>query len=185
LVRRYETILLFDIDAGEEARNAFISRSKSLIEDYKGELLEQDEWGVRKLAYEVRKKTRGYYVRLDYYASTELIAEYERIIRLEDSVMKYITVMINEAFDPDAYTTAQAQMAQATEEEESAGFSESVDMNESSDQDDISENDENDSEMSDDSYNRLEASNSDDSKIDLSIDSDFPDNITEEPKKED
>ena len=180
MIRRYETILLFDIDSGEEARNAFISKSKSLFEQYKGELLEQDEWGVRKLAYEVRKKTRGYYVRLEYFSETELVAEYERIIRLEDSVMKYITVMIDESFDPDAYATSQAQMAQA--EEDPSDFSESPDMQESLEHDDISENTDMDTESSDNS----ETEDHDDSQMDIAADSDVPDDttITEESKKE-
>lgn len=181
MVRRYETILLFDIDAGEESREAFISRSKSLMEEYEGNLLEQDEWGVRKLAYEVRKKTRGYYVRLEYYAKTELIAEYERIIRLEDSVMKYITVMIDESFDPDAYANAQAQMAQATEEEPS-DLSESPDMQDSLDNDDSSDDDDISSEMPEDS----EIKDRDDSSMDISPDSDLSDDISStESRKED
>ncbi|ETR71823.1 MAG: small subunit ribosomal protein S6 [Candidatus Magnetoglobus multicellularis str. Araruama] len=126
MLRRYETILLFDIDSGEEAREAFITRSKSLIEQYEGELLEKDEWGVRKLAYEVRNKTRGFYVRLDYSAQTEVVAEYERIIRLEDSVMKYLTVMIDNSFDPDKFASQQAQASQTTEE--SIALSESQDL---------------------------------------------------------
>jgi small subunit ribosomal protein S6 len=183
LIRRYETILLFDIDAGEETRNAFISRSKSLIEEYDGDLLEQDEWGVRKLAYEVRKKTRGYYVRLEYFSETDLVAEFERIIRLEDAVMKYITVMIDETFDPDTYATTQAQMAQATEEE-SVDFSESPDMQESLEHDDISEDDDSTEDTSDDSYH-AEMNDSDDSQMDISTESDVPDEITDESKKED
>lgn len=177
MVRRYETILLFDIDAGDEAREAFISRSKALMEEYEGNLLEQDEWGVRKLAYEVRKKTRGYYVRLEYYSKTELIAEYERIIRLEDSVMKYITVMIDGSFDPDAYANDQAQMAQATADE-SSDFSESPDMQESLDDDNSDDNI---------STEMPEDSDRDDSQMDISADSDVPDDttITEESKKED
>ena len=186
MIRRYETILLFDIDAGEEARNAFISRSRSLIEEYDGDLLEQDEWGVRKLAYEVQKKSRGYYVRLEYYSKTELVAEYERIIRLEDSVMKYITVMIDQTFDPDTYATTQAQMAQATEEEP-VDFSESPDMQESLEHEDISDDDDSTEDVSDDSYHAEsdESDESDESQMDITTESDVPDEISDESKKED
>lgn len=183
MIRRYETILLFDIDAGEESRDSFISKSKALIEQYEGNLLEQDEWGVRKLAYEVQKKTRGYYVRLEYCAKTELIAEYERIIRLEDAVMKYITVMIDEAFDPDAYATAQAELAQPTDEDP-ADFSESPDMQDSAEMLDEMDHI---SEMPDDTDKDSDMDDHDDSHIDLSPDSDVSDDttITEESKKED
>ncbi|KPA10049.1 Ribosomal protein S6 [Candidatus Magnetomorum sp. HK-1] len=115
--RRYETILLFDIDAGDETREAFLTRSKALMEQFNGNLLDQDVWGVRKLAYEVRRKTRGYYVRLDYYAQKEMIEEFERIIRLEDSVMKYLTILLEDTFDPEQYERDQSQALESDIEE--------------------------------------------------------------------
>ncbi|MBF0449459.1 MAG: 30S ribosomal protein S6 [Candidatus Magnetomorum sp.] len=116
--RRYETILLFEIEAGDEAREAFLNRSKALIEQYDGKLLEQDEWGVRKLAYEVRRKIRGYYVRLDYYSQKEMVEEFERIIRLEDCVMKYLTILLEDTFDQEQYERNQIQAVPSDEDAE-------------------------------------------------------------------
>jgi small subunit ribosomal protein S6 len=118
LKRRYETILLFDIDAGDEKREAFLNRSKALIEQYDGNLLDQDEWGVRKLAYEVRKKNRGYYVRLDYYSKTDMIDEFERIARLEESVMKYLTILLEDAFDMEQYERGQSLPESSDQDDE-------------------------------------------------------------------
>ena len=135
--RRYETILLFDIDAGEETREAFLNRSKALIEQYDGALLEKDEWGVRKLAYEVRRKNRGYYVRLDYCSKTEMVEEFERISRLEDSVMKYLTILLEDTFDLERYERNQSQALSSDVNDEESSLETQAEEN--SDESDESE----------------------------------------------
>jgi len=59
-----------------------------------------DEWGSRKLAYEVKKKTRGYYVRLDYCGTGDLVNEIERFFRIDDRVLKFMTVQLADNADP-------------------------------------------------------------------------------------
>ena len=146
--RRYETILLFDIDAGEETHVAFLNRSKALIEQFKGGLLDKDVWGVRKLAYEVRKKTRGFYVRLDYYSEKQIVEEFERVIRLEDSVMKYLTVLLDDNFDPEKYKQDQSKKLEKDEETETSMFDEDTPLNETAKDDDIEFDNNNDVEVS-------------------------------------
>ena len=65
-MRRYETILIVDPDLGEEARGPVFDRIRELIPQKGGLLVEFDEWGSRKLAYEIKKKPRGFYVRIDF-----------------------------------------------------------------------------------------------------------------------
>ena len=57
-------------------------------------MLAVDHWGMRDLAYPVRKQMRGYYVRLEYAAPSTLVAELERIIRITDGIFKFITVRL-------------------------------------------------------------------------------------------
>ena len=57
-------------------------------------MVEVDNWGMRDLAYPVRKLMRGYYVRLVYNAPAELIAELERIVRITDGIFKFVTVKL-------------------------------------------------------------------------------------------
>ena len=65
-MKRYETFIIVDPDVSDEDRNQFLDRLKEVISDQQGILVLVDDWGSRKLAYEIKKKSRGYYVRLDY-----------------------------------------------------------------------------------------------------------------------
>ncbi len=58
-----------------------------------------DQWGMRDLAYPVRKQMRGFYVRLEYAAPSQLVAELERIIRITDGIFKFMTVKLADAVE--------------------------------------------------------------------------------------
>lgn len=102
-MRRYETVFIIDPDASAEQRAAILERVNSEIEKYQGVLLQFDEWGLRKMAYPVKKKPRGYYVLCEYCGDKgELISEIERFFRIDDNVMKYMTVQTADDIDPEA-----------------------------------------------------------------------------------
>ncbi|CAN2042040.1 Small ribosomal subunit protein bS6 [Candidatus Magnetomoraceae bacterium gMMP-15] len=131
-MRRYETIFVSDPDLSDEDRLLVFDRLKEIIPQYKGKLLEFDEWGIKKLAYEVKKKQRGFYVRMDYCGMGDLVSELERIMRLNDRVMKYLTVLLDKNVDLEAI---EQEMAEA--EDEDADYSKS-----NSDKDEVIEEDE-------------------------------------------
>ena len=58
-----------------------------------------DEWGKRKLAYAIKKKPRGYYVLLDFCGNASIVDEMERFFRIDDRVMKYMTVLLDRDVD--------------------------------------------------------------------------------------
>ena len=116
-MRRYETIFIINSDISDEDRSLMYDRIKDLIEKHKGLLVLLDVWGDRRLAYEIEKKTRGYYVRLDYCGMGDLVNEIERLFRIDDRVMKYMTVMLDDKVDID---NVKEEMARAQAEEESA-----------------------------------------------------------------
>jgi small subunit ribosomal protein S6 len=60
-----------------------------------------NEWGKRKLAYEVRRFDKGHYVVLDFCGLPEIVKELERNLKLDDRVLKYLTVKIDEDVDPE------------------------------------------------------------------------------------
>ena len=68
----------------------------------KGELIKLEDWGPKKLSYEIRKNTRGHYFLLDYLAATDLVRELERNLRLNDRVLKFQTVKISNQGSPEA-----------------------------------------------------------------------------------
>jgi small subunit ribosomal protein S6 len=84
-----------------------------------------DEWGTKKLAYEIKKKDRGYYVCLDYCGSGPLVNEIERFFRIDDRVLKYMTVVLDKDVDienvkEEIAKAEEAKAAQAKAEEAKA-----------------------------------------------------------------
>lgn len=100
-MRRYETIVILDPDISEEERTPVFNRVSDTIAQGNGFLVELDEWGNRKLAYEIKKKPRGHYTRVDFCGSGSIVDEIERFFRIDDRVMKYLTVLQDENADVD------------------------------------------------------------------------------------
>ncbi len=100
-MRRYETIIIIDPDLSDEGRAPVLDRVAELIPQFDGTLILVDEWGAKKLAYEIKKKTRGYYVRVDYCGSGALVSEIERHFRIDDRVLKFMTVLVDKDVDPE------------------------------------------------------------------------------------
>ncbi len=100
-MNRYETIFIIEPDTGEEGRGQLIQKVKDIITNYNGALIEMDEWGTKKMAYEIRRKLRGYYVRADYCGSGDLIAEMERNFRIDDRILKFMTILLKEDTNPE------------------------------------------------------------------------------------
>jgi small subunit ribosomal protein S6 len=100
-MRRYETIFIVDNDLPEEERFPISEKLKDLIHQHNGLLVAIDEWGGKRLAYEIRKKSHGYYVRWDYCGSGVLVDEIERFFRIDDRILKYMTVLLGKDIDID------------------------------------------------------------------------------------
>ena len=98
-MRRYETFVIIDPDLSDEERSPIFEKVKDLIQQEECLLVMLDEWGARRLAYEIKKKSRGYYVRLDYCGTGKLVDEMERFFRIDDRVMKYMTVLLDKYAD--------------------------------------------------------------------------------------
>ena len=103
-MRRYELTYIIDPDVSEDVRKQIFEKTRNLIEKEKGLIVEFTEWGQKKLAYIIRKKARGYYIYMDYCGESALADELERFLRLDDSVLKYMTVVLDKAVDMDAVT---------------------------------------------------------------------------------
>jgi small subunit ribosomal protein S6 len=98
-MRRYETIFIVNNDLSEEGRSPILEKLEDLIRQYNGLQVKVDEWGTKRLAYEIKKKARGYYVCLDYCGSGPLVNEIERFFRIDDRVLKYMTVVLDKDVD--------------------------------------------------------------------------------------
>ena len=102
-MRKFETLLLLSPELSAESREGILAALTGIIERDGGKMVEVDQWGMRDLAYPVRKLMRGFYVRLVYEAPAALVAELERNIRITDGIFKFITVKLaDEAAGEDA-----------------------------------------------------------------------------------
>lgn len=90
-MRKYETIFVLKPNLEEDARKELVERFTDIINN-DGEVTNVDEWGQRRLAYEIDKIRDGYYVFVEFKANTELIAELERNYRIVDEVIRFIVV---------------------------------------------------------------------------------------------
>ena len=95
-MRKFETLLLISPELVADARDELLASLAGVIEREQGQIVTTDHWGMRDLAYPVKKQMRGYYVRLEYVAPGETVAELERNIRISDGVFKFITVKLEE-----------------------------------------------------------------------------------------
>ena len=94
-MRTYETIFIAHPDLVEEEVKALIDRMKGIIENLNGQLIKVDEWGRKKLAYKLKKLTKGYYVLIRFLGNGEILVEIERNLRLSDAVLKYQSIKLD------------------------------------------------------------------------------------------
>ena len=90
-MNKYESVVIINPTVEEESMKALISKFTDII-NTDGKVEKVDELGKRKLAYDVKKFDEGFYAVFNFEAKPELIAELERNYRIDDSIMKFITV---------------------------------------------------------------------------------------------
>ena len=105
--REYETIYIVRPDASEEDSSTISERVESIIENEGGHLLRHDDWGTRKLSYEIKDKTegrkfeQGVYHYYRFMVPPGTVAEIERNLRLLDPVLKFLSVKLDDDLIPD------------------------------------------------------------------------------------
>ncbi len=87
----YEAVIILSQLIADEEKVAFAEKMKELITK-NGELANIDEWGKKTLAYEIKKQKEGFYIVFTFTATPESMSEMDRILRLDERVLKYIVV---------------------------------------------------------------------------------------------
>jgi len=95
-MRKYETVFIADPDLQDQTRIDLFEKVRNIIAKEGGILTKFDEWGNKKLAYEIKKKLRGHYVCVTYGGTGDLIKELERNFRLSDDVLKFMTILLSD-----------------------------------------------------------------------------------------
>ena len=112
--REYELVFIVRPDVADEDIETIKDRNSGIIGDRKGHVLKIDDWGKRRLAYEIKDYGKGHFVLLNYLGSTETVDELERTLRIDDSVLRFLTVKLAERVDVEsrvAEATAAAEAA--------------------------------------------------------------------------
>jgi len=105
-VREYETIFILKPDVTNDQIGQANTKIRHVIEAGGGRLLKVENWGRRKLAYEVKKQLKGVYVFFNYLGGAGLVDEVERNLHLTDTVIRYYSVKAAENVDPATKTSA-------------------------------------------------------------------------------
>lgn len=95
-MRIYEELYILRPDISEEDVESSIDQIRQIVTASGGSIDKVDKWGVRKLAYRLRKQSEGFYVLLVFSAQPDTVKEIERRLRVSDNVLKYLTVRIDE-----------------------------------------------------------------------------------------
>ena len=91
-MNKYELALVINAKIEDDARTDAIEKIKALIEKFGGEITNVEEWGKKKLAYEIQKMHEGFYYFIQFEADSQCPAEIERHVRIMDNVLRYLVV---------------------------------------------------------------------------------------------
>jgi small subunit ribosomal protein S6 len=89
-MRNYEMALVVRPDLEDEQVEEFQERLEKLITSYQGEIIEQDDWGKRRLAYNVRDYREGFYFFVNFKGTPELAKELDRVLKIADQVLRFM-----------------------------------------------------------------------------------------------
>jgi len=139
--REYETTYILRPNTPNEGVAEVNTRIKGVIEGMGGKIIKVDNWGKRRLAYEVAKERKGIYIYWQYLANPGVVEETERNLRMLDNVIRYLTVKVDEDIDVAARPseiddTSFEKAAQTAADEEDLFLSRGGDDMSSSDDDD-------------------------------------------------
>jgi small subunit ribosomal protein S6 len=116
-LRRYETILIANADLRDDEQTTLIARYSGIITGQKGILVKGDCWGKRKLAYAIKKQARGIYILLEYAGGGAVVNELERNLKIDDKILKFMTILKEDGIDPIELEKELAELKQKKEDE--------------------------------------------------------------------
>jgi len=105
-LKRYETAILFDPELPEDARKEFLVKLTGIVAGFNGEVLKIDDWGNRKLAYPIRKKTNAFYTFLLYTGNRGVVEELERNIKISEGILRHLTTLHTAELKPKVEAAA-------------------------------------------------------------------------------
>ena len=111
-MRHYETTYILRPNLGEEQFTEIIDRTNAIVANDGGEIISLDRCGIKRLAYEISREVQGYYVYMNYAAPGKTVDEIERIFRIDDRALRYLTVKLGDAMDAEAIEAEKQRIAE-------------------------------------------------------------------------
>ena len=106
----YESVLIARQDLGASQVSSIVEDLSNVITKEGGEVVRVDNWGLKNLAYRINKNRKGHYVILNIAAPASAIAEYERVMRVNEDIIRYMTIKVEE------FSSANGEKESAVEE---------------------------------------------------------------------
>lgn len=120
-LRKYELIYLVQPEATEEDRRKISDRVEQTIEKYgNSRLVKSEDWGKRKLAYEIRKFNKAYYFYNILVGPPGLTQELERVLRMLDNCVRFMTIKLEEDLDPETSLAVDEPAAEEAAQQQEA-----------------------------------------------------------------
>lgn len=117
-MRHYETIFIISPELSEDETGTVVEKFSGILTDAGAVMVKVENWGRRRLAYEVKKFNKGYYVLFDYGAEPAAVTEMERNFKIDERVIRFLTVKQDDEFDPEAIKAAAEPEPEPESEEE-------------------------------------------------------------------
>jgi small subunit ribosomal protein S6 len=136
-MRRYELIFILRPGLGEDEINTITNYTKQIILDEKGTIIDLNKWGMKKLAYPIKKEIQGFYIYCEYAGTPAAVVEIERKFRIDDAVLKYLTIKTADSISDEEIQAAIGE----TQARKAAALEAAADETDGED-DDIEEDDE-------------------------------------------
>jgi len=119
-MRRYEQVYILRPSLSENEIATAIENTNNIVLGDQGTIIQLDKWGMRKLAYPIKRHLKGHYFVVNYLAPNDLVIEYERKIRIEDRIIRFLTVKLGDAVDVPVRLEQAAEVRRVREEEAAA-----------------------------------------------------------------
>lgn len=114
----YETTFITRGELSDDALKALIEKLGGIAKSFKGDTVLTEDWGKRKLAYPIKKESRGQYTYFVYTGQGEVVQEMERNLRLHDHVLRFLTVNLESEFDAEQFRKRRAEVQAAAKKRE-------------------------------------------------------------------
>lgn len=105
MIREYETLYIVSPELDKSGVENLNNKFKTIIQENGGKVIRLTRWGKRDLSYKIKKYNHGFYVHLNYFGEGKTVSELQRNMRLNENILRYITVKLSEKADINSKET--------------------------------------------------------------------------------